>query len=526
MSPSPLPPVEDGDRRQERQLARAYRLLLSTVVLCLGLAAAVAYLLLHGLHRAEPLEDPAVQAAAVARLVELGGGIWDTFPDPDVGRLLQPNLQGRPAFGKPVSSNAQGWREGKVELPKPAGTVRVILLGDSFVFGPGIDPADRIGPFLAKYLAERSRAPLRPRRVEVLHVGMASWNIQAETAYLRRNLSNLQPDLVVQIVVSNDLDDSGSARGFGVVSDFTSQHPEQTSMVYDFYPIWGLQKGFRQTSHLNAALSFEGRHRYLDNARFLGRLDRAVRGAGGEYLLVVNWADQPQVAARYLPAELPPGSVLYLSASFRGDRRYRISDSNPHWTRAGNEQVAQFLYGALLERRRLARLALAPWPQATESFDRRETEGEREAGFDSGGGAGAPAVPLPVPEVETAVDLGNLTAVTAAQIYAGVDAQGLVAPYASVLLKRGNARRVHLSGAFLPATELAGSRVQVFFDEAPGGAFEVRPGAPLDLTYDLPGAVANRPFFDVRFRSEDWVYKPPDLRHCVVFRLDRVEAVP
>jgi hypothetical protein len=213
--------------------------------------------------------------------------------------------------------------------------------------------------------------------------------------------------------------------------------------------------------------------------------------------------------------------VLYLSGAFRGDRRYRISDSNPHWTRAGNEHVARFLYGALLDRQRLARLALAPWPEATEIFHRREAEGEREAGL-----AGAPASPIPEPEVETAVDLGNLTAATATQIYAGVDAQGLVSPYASVLLKRGNARRVHLRGAFLPATELAGNRVQLFFDEVPGGAFEVRPGAPLDLTYDLPAAVAGRPFFDVRFRSEDWVYKPPDLRHCVVFRLDRVEALP
>jgi hypothetical protein len=512
MSEPLLPPAgADGERR----LLRAHRLLLSTALLCLGLAAAVVYLLARRSPAAGgPLGDPAVKAAAVAQLVELGGGIWDTFPDPDVGRLLQPNLNGRPAFGKPVSSNALGWREGKVDLPKPAGTLRVVLLGDSFVFGPGIDPADRIGPFLEKFLAER--AGNRPRRVEVLHLGMASWNIQAETSYLRRNLGNLEPDLVVQIVVSNDLDDSGSARGFGVVSDFTPQHPEQTSMVYDFYPIWGLQLGFRQTSYLNAALSWEGRHRYLDNARYLGRLERAVRQAGGEYLLLVNWADQPGTAARYLPRELPADAVLYLADAFRRDRRYRISNSNPHWTRAGNEHLAQFLYGAILDRHRLARLALGPWPEASEVFHLRQSQGERESRD----------LPAAAPMVETAVDLRHLTAVTAPQIYAGVDAQGLVSPYASVLLKRGNARRVRLEGAFLPATELAGNRVQVFFDEVPGGTFEVRPGAPLDLTYDLPPAVAGRPFFDVRFRSEDWVYRPPELRRCIVFRLDRVAALP
>src|SRR5262249_32819144 len=156
---------------------------------------------------------------------------FDTFPDADVGRVLQPDMSDRPAFNSKVSSNAFGWRERKVDVPKPKGRIRIVFLGDSFVFGPGVAAEDRMGYFLERYIAER--ATVRPVDVESIHIGMSSWNTRAESAYMRRNLANLQPDLVIQIAVSNDLDDSGSVRGFGNVADFTSQRPAQASMIYD-----------------------------------------------------------------------------------------------------------------------------------------------------------------------------------------------------------------------------------------------------------------------------------------------------
>src|SRR5262249_6120367 len=255
---------------EDRELRRARGRLMSALILCLGLTAAVVYLLFQRAAASVPgMADPSLRESALARLVSLSEGIWDTFPDPDVGRVLQPNLHDRQASGSRFSSNAFGWRERPITLPRPRGTVRIVFLGDSFVFGPGIQAADRVGYFLESYLMDR--AGHKPARVEAVHIGMSSWNTQAESAYMRRNLSNLAPDLVVQIAVSNDLDDSGSARGFGAVADFTSQRPEQTSMIYDFYPIWGL--GFRgKVSYLNAALSYEARQRYLENARWIGAL--------------------------------------------------------------------------------------------------------------------------------------------------------------------------------------------------------------------------------------------------------------
>src|SRR5262249_48155184 len=152
---------------------------------------------------------------------------------------------------------------------------------------------------------------------------------------------------------------------------------------------------------------------------------------------VLSWADQPKTAARYLPAQLPKRSTLYLPDSFRRDLRFRISNSDPHWTRAGYEHLAKFFYGAICDRKMLAPLQLSPWPEAEEIFHQLSTAGLKEADLDS---------PLDTSawrsRLAPAIDFQHLTEVTAPQVYGGVGSDGLVAPYASVLLNRQSGTRV------------------------------------------------------------------------------------
>src|SRR5574342_587252 len=70
-----------------------------------------------------------------AELVSSAGGIWDSHPDPDVGRVLMAGLGGRRDEGVAIRSNRMGLREAAYQLPKPDRVVRVVLLGDSMIFG-------------------------------------------------------------------------------------------------------------------------------------------------------------------------------------------------------------------------------------------------------------------------------------------------------------------------------------------------------------------------------------------------------
>src|SRR5690349_20950267 len=86
------------------RLRQAWRALLVVSILCVGLAGAlvIACVRARGAQPADSAEridpradDAGVRKAAIAELISKEGGGWDTFPDPEVGRLLQPSTESR-----------------------------------------------------------------------------------------------------------------------------------------------------------------------------------------------------------------------------------------------------------------------------------------------------------------------------------------------------------------------------------------------------------------------------------------------
>lgn len=105
-----------------------------------------------------------------------------------------------------VETNALGYRgPSPTTVEKPPGTRRVLVLGDSFVFGWGVPEEDSIPGQLRARLAGAA-AP-----VEVVNVGYHAGSApDAYYAYLRREGMALAPDVVVVVVFTgNDIDDVG-----------------------------------------------------------------------------------------------------------------------------------------------------------------------------------------------------------------------------------------------------------------------------------------------------------------------------
>lgn len=140
----------------------AKRLALSFGVLSLGLVVALSVAVRRASHANLPLQtalaDPQVKRAVVDQLIAQSPGVFDSFPDPMVGRVLQPAMTDRVVTGGVLSSNEWGMRERSYALPKPAGTIRIVLLGDSYVYGPGMAPDQRCGGFLERAVRERAGA--------------------------------------------------------------------------------------------------------------------------------------------------------------------------------------------------------------------------------------------------------------------------------------------------------------------------------------------------------------------------------
>jgi len=106
--------------------------------------------------------------------------------DPRIGYYPAPN-QNVHRYGGDIHINAFGMRSRDVALNKPAGTYRILMLGDSTLYaGSYIDQGGMYATLLEKWLNENARLlPHSPQRVEVLCIGVNGWGPQHELAYVR-----------------------------------------------------------------------------------------------------------------------------------------------------------------------------------------------------------------------------------------------------------------------------------------------------------------------------------------------------
>ncbi|MFN7950775.1 MAG: hypothetical protein U0610_03535 [bacterium] len=461
-------------------------------------------------------DEASARQQVVRELAAQSPGIYDTFADPDVGRVLIPNLDKTLADGTRLVTNSYGMRERAYALPKPSGVVRVVLLGDSYVYGDGVNAEDRICAFLEPWLRQRSRASVA---VECLQIGVSSWNIRAEASYLRRQLALLAPDLVVHVVVPNDLADSVSARGFGALAGFSSQRWDVAGSLVAGNRARRLGLAPEAERHLIKGFDYESRHRYDEAASAIQRLRVDLDRTSGRYALLVHWFQFTSLAREQLVTRLPGVEHAYLPASFARAADRVVSERNIHWNRHGNEEIARFLYGWIVAKGMLPGLTLGDWPEAAELYRRVAAEGE----------ALAAEAPAPAPELLSRLDFAEGSSDRARafeQIHGGIDAAGLVSPYASVLLARAGGTSLAVEGTALERPELAEVEVEVFVDDARLGSLRVEPGRPMRLAGPLPATVRDRDRFSVRFVARDWGYAGPELRDCVVFRLARVAVEP
>jgi lysophospholipase L1-like esterase len=131
--------------------------------------------------------------------------------DPEVGFALEPDtamvmtFSEAPGGAYRLRTNALGLRDERALVPKSAGTLRVLALGDSMTFGLGVEREEAWPAVLERSLSKK----IAPRPVEVVNAGVSCWGQCEEVAFLEHRARALEPDLVVlEFTVANDvLDD-------------------------------------------------------------------------------------------------------------------------------------------------------------------------------------------------------------------------------------------------------------------------------------------------------------------------------
>ncbi|MFH2001754.1 MAG: SGNH/GDSL hydrolase family protein [Planctomycetota bacterium] len=143
--------------------------------------------------------------------------------------------------------NRHGFRGHDFEETAPAGTYRIALLGDSFVFGLGASDEETLSARMESILAEGGRGHAR---FEVINSGVPGYHTGQMKAMLLGKTLRMKPDLVVLMVSTNDL-----------IEDSLNYNPATRGLYTDLLPLpyswkpllWRVSEAYRMLVAKHAA---------------------------------------------------------------------------------------------------------------------------------------------------------------------------------------------------------------------------------------------------------------------------------
>jgi lysophospholipase L1-like esterase len=179
-----------------------------------GLAVALAVFLVTGEVLARALD-------VVDRLNGYSRVLFTRGPSVDLPYLLRPGLA-TTFLGTAVRVNRLGLRGPEVDPTPRPGVRRVLVLGDSVVFGQGLADDDTVARVLERRLDAAGGGPY-----EVLNAGVPGFDTVAEARWLEAHGLGLRPEVVVVGASLNDYDvaPTFSATGFLTRKDLGRRAP-------------------------------------------------------------------------------------------------------------------------------------------------------------------------------------------------------------------------------------------------------------------------------------------------------------
>jgi len=123
--------------------------------------------------------------------------------DPDTGWSKKPDTDIRKKTGEfdiTIATNQFGLRDDPMtSAAKPAGTKRILVLGDSFALGYTVDRDDLYADLLERWWKAEGR------QLDVVNAGTEGWSTDQEAVWLEKNGAAFQPDVVLLFPYENDL---------------------------------------------------------------------------------------------------------------------------------------------------------------------------------------------------------------------------------------------------------------------------------------------------------------------------------
>lgn len=262
------------------------------------------------------------------------------------------NASVRSILGISHRTNAHGLRGPERPLERAGGPPRVAVLGDSVVWGFGIDQSETI-PARLERLAAEAGSP-----IEAWNLGVVAYNTYNEQGQYARLAPQLRPDVTIVVVLFNDL--QSRPEYFRITSVGTLADPRLHAPYPDsLRPLLEKSALFHAAIHLYWSAAPPSRQgRASDLANLPGVLDqlekiRAIASGVGSALIVAAMPSAVPEASRFgalaeelrVYCERRHVAFVDLSATLgRPPRREYLLPADPvHPTAQGAKLVAEAL---------------------------------------------------------------------------------------------------------------------------------------------------------------------------------------
>lgn len=175
---------------------------LLAIIVCLLLIEGGMRLFLWGRQDSRTLSDlPEQQSSDASPMYRGLGDIIQPSLHHGIIYELKPHLNGT-FLGASLTTNSQGLRDVEYAIQKPEQTVRIVGLGDSSMFGWGVEMANTSLHLLEERLNQDSSG----RRYEVMNFAVPGYNTAIQVEVFLKKCLNYSPDFVILHFNTNDYD--------------------------------------------------------------------------------------------------------------------------------------------------------------------------------------------------------------------------------------------------------------------------------------------------------------------------------
>lgn len=297
------------------------------------------------------------QEPVVPRLVvDPGYGVRANWPGV-TARFIYPG-----DYDVRISTNEAGLRGTReYSLEKPDGVRRVVLLGDSFIFGFGVSDQNVISAVLEGMLNDDSSQGAAT--YEVINPSVSGFGQAEELITFENKGVNYEPDYVIAFYFSNDIGNNAVSRLFEIDEDGALVRTgaeflpgvKAGQLLYGFPPmrvllnssqLWNLVRQRLSSLVQRALLRREGLARYSDTkddaseltVRLLEKFNETVKEHGSEFILFI-------IPTKDGKSNVPELDWEGLGIKIIDGREFLTRDSyfivDGHWNAVGHKQAAE-----------------------------------------------------------------------------------------------------------------------------------------------------------------------------------------